>query len=93
MAAQAKQLFLTGLKRASAAHQEALAAAKWLAEMIGHQQETVTITDVTRYISPKALGNSAGGVFRGEQWEFLGYERSSRLERQSGTIGRWRLRK
>jgi hypothetical protein len=86
-------MFLKGLRRASDAHKEALNAAKWLAELIGHQKETVTITDVTRYISPKALGQASGAVFRGGPWEFVGYERSERLERQSGTIGRWRLKR
>jgi hypothetical protein len=60
--------------------------------MIGHQQETVTIEDVSRYIAPAALGNAAGGIFRTDSWEFVGYEKSTRLERRCGTVGRWRLK-
>jgi hypothetical protein len=86
-------MFLTGLKRASAAHKESLMAAQFVAELLGAKQETITIEDVSSYISPKALGNAAGAVFRNGPWEFVGYERSSRLERQAGTIGRWRLKR
>lgn len=88
-----KQLKLTGLARAESAHRESFLAACWVAELLGHQQDTVCMDDVTRFISPEALGNSAGGVFRGGAWDLVTVMPSNRLGRRGGYQGTWALRK
>jgi hypothetical protein len=88
-----RQMFLTGLKRASAAHKESLLAAQFVAELLGAKQDTVCADDVCKYINPKALGNAAGGIFRNGPWEVVGFQQSNRPERRTGRQLVWRLRR
>jgi hypothetical protein len=88
----ATQLKLIGLRKASAAHRESLMAAQWLAQLIGIQQEIVTIEDVyAAGISPKALGNAASAVFD-ESWQMCGFVKTTRLEARGRWIMQWSLR-
>jgi hypothetical protein len=84
---------LKGLQLAQNAHKESFTAACWVAELLGNQQATVCMDDVTRYISPDALGNAAGGVFRGEQWELVTVMPSLREGRRGGYQGHWSLKR
>jgi hypothetical protein len=42
--------------------------------------------------SPAALGNAAGSLFRGGQWELVGYRMSARVSRHCNRVGIWRLK-
>jgi len=86
------QLKLIGLERAESAHKESLDAAKFLAEMLGHKQNFVTVDDVFKYINPKALGNAAGAIFRSDSWEFVGWVPSWRESNHARPVRSWRLR-
>jgi hypothetical protein len=41
---------------------------------------------------PAALGNAAGSLFRGGQWELVGYRQSERVSRHRNRVGVWRLK-
>ncbi len=86
------QLKLRGLSLAQSKHHEAFTVACWIAQLLGQQQETVCMDDVTRFISPEALGNAAGGVFRGGDWELVTVMPSCREGRRGGYQGVWSLR-
>jgi hypothetical protein len=43
--------------------------------------------------SPASLGNGAGSLFRGSEWELAGFSKSTRVSRHSGRNGIWRLRR
>jgi hypothetical protein len=87
-----RQLFLNGLRKASAAHKESLLAAQWIAELLGARGGEVSADDVTKYISPKALGNASGAIFQGGCWEPVGFKQSERPERRTGIQRVWRLK-
>ena len=89
---QPKQLMLAGLRKASQAHKDSLAAAQWLAEMIGHQQETVTADDVFRWVDPSAVGAAAGNLFRGGSWVFSHWQDSERPSNHGRPLRAWRLK-
>lgn len=38
------------------------------------------------------LGNAAGAMFKGSQWEFVGFAKSDRVIGHGNTIRKWRLR-
>lgn len=87
-----RQLRDDGLKRAAAHRQEALDLARLLAEMLAHKQGLVSADDVFELMDPKALGNAAGLIFSGPQWEPVGFKQSRRLGRRCGTQRVWRLK-
>jgi len=89
----ATQLRLRGLKLTTEKHKESVTAARFLAELLGNKQPTVTIEDVYRAgMAPSALGNAAGGVFESERWEMAGWRRTTRLEARGRWVMQWRLR-
>lgn len=88
---EARQLMLKGLARAEGAHKEALDCAKWLAELIGNKQPTVTADDVFQWIDPKALGPAAGAIFRDGTWEFSHWQESTRETNHGRPLRAWRL--
>lgn len=71
--------------------------AKQWSKWLGNLQETVTADDVhdrmekLGYVSGD-LGNAAGSVFSGGQWERVGYTKSRRPSNHARVIGVWRLR-
>jgi len=81
-----------GLARAESSHKEALDLAKWVAELIGHKQPTVTVDDVFLWIDPEALGAAAGAIFRYGPWEFVNWQESMRESNHGRPIRAWRLR-
>lgn len=87
-----RQLADAGLERAAAHRREALDLARLLAEMLAHKNGSVTADDVFLYLHPEALGKAAGAIFRDEQWEFIGWEPSTRASNHARWIRRWRLR-
>ena len=86
-----KQLKLQGLELAASKYRESLAVAQLLAQFIGRKQETVSADDVFRLVSPSALGQAAGALFRGNEWEFVGWKESTRGSNHARPIRVWRL--
>ena len=87
------QLKLRGLAQAESKHKEALALARFVAELLGADGREVSADSVFRYINPKALGNAAGQIFRDGPWQAVGFKESTRLERRAGLQRTWRLKK
>lgn len=92
-AGSGKQLKLRGLRLAEAKHKEALAIAQLVAQMLGRVQEAVCADDVFKHIDPKVLGNAAGSIFSGPEWEPSGIRKSTREGRRAGLQRTWRLRR
>lgn len=42
--------------------------------------------------NPALLGNAAGSVFRGKQWECVGWKKSSRVTNHARRVMVWKLR-
>ena len=84
---------------ASPARQELLRAVRSALRQIAISREDrcVTSDDGAAWLlahghSPSDLGNGAGSVFRGNEWELVGYKKSIRVSRHSGAHGIWRLK-
>jgi hypothetical protein len=92
VATQAKQMMLSGLRKASQKHKDSLMAAQFVAELLGSGGGNVCADDVTHYVSSKALGAACGAIFSGEQWEPVGFRQSDRPARRTGVQRVWRLR-
>jgi len=88
------QLKLRGLVLAAAKHSESLKAAQWLAELFANNNHgRCCIEDVYSLgMSPKALGNAAGCVFTGDQWQPEAFRTTERPEARARIIRVWRLR-
>ena len=75
-----------------------LQVAKELAETLCRNNGTVTTDDIAyemhRYgMDYSVLGNAAGSIFKGKQWEWTGQcTRSDRVLRHRGVIRVWRLK-
>ena len=72
----------------------ARAVATWVAE--SRPGRCVSADDVYRYLSPEQssqLGNAAGSLFRGDQWENTGRRKQSkRITNHARWIMIWRLK-
>lgn len=69
--------------------------AKGLAWGIAKRQGTVTADDVHELLGPvgsQRLGNAAGALFKGIQWECTGWVQSKRPSNHGRMIRAWRLR-
>jgi hypothetical protein len=83
----------------SLAHQELLDILRPVLVTIARSRESrcVTADDAQAYLverglSPGALGNAAGSLFRGDEWKLVGYRPSDRVSRHRNRVGVWRLK-
>jgi hypothetical protein len=89
-----------GLDRACNPHfrKNLLQYAKNTAYLIAYCEGQATFDDVYRDMEngktmrPELLGNAAGAVFRGEEWECIGWKPSERVTNHKRPIRIWRLR-
>lgn len=86
-----------GMTMAAEHRVDVLEKARAIAELRGLTGAHVTIDDVQaelieQEIDPKMLGNAAGSVFKGGEWEMVGYQLSERVSRHKGLIRVWRLK-
>lgn len=42
-----------------------------------------------RYNGRDVLGNAAGGIFRGREWSFAGYSKSTRIQSHGNRLCKW----
>jgi len=74
---------------------EDLRLAKRVAAMLGETRQ-ITIEDVRNWFANQGikwtLGNGAGSVFDGDEWECVGFVPAKRLEAHGRIIRTWRLR-
>jgi hypothetical protein len=91
----AVQLKLRGMRLAASKHKEELAIAQQMAKYIAYNMKVVTIEDVRNSCDykPWTLGNAAGSVFDGDDWECVGYTTAKRPEAHGRVIRQWRLKK
>ena len=92
-----EQLKIEGLSRASLSRKELLCAARMFAHAIAQRKTFVTIDDVQAELEAQGftsadLGNAAGGVFRGKEWECWGSRQSKRALAHARRILVWKLR-
>jgi len=90
-AAQPRQLRLIGMNRASHKHREALKVAQLLAQFLARKRVVISADDVFEFIKPEALGNAAGSIFSGPEWQAVGIRQSTRLGRRAGIQRTWVL--
>lgn len=88
-----------GMARAAAHHNELLEIARKIAESIAISNDrTVDMDRVSQRMvalgyNPADLGNAAGSVFKGEQWEFTGERvKSIKVKNHSRELKIWRLK-
>ena len=69
-----------GKKKAAKSHERTLYAARLSARYLARHGEIITIEDIYRKtgIDPKYLGNAAGSVFMGNEWEWCGFRKAER---------------
>lgn len=94
-AEEAKQ---SGMKQAAENKPALLKYARRLAEEEAARLGDITMDDVARALQDKgisifALGNTAGSVFRGKQWECVGTRKSIRIHSHGNLLRVWRLKK
>jgi hypothetical protein len=93
---EAKQ---AGIDQAEKGKKRLLAFARKLAREVVDEKGTVTADDVQLRlhetgISIKALGNSAGALFKGEEWEWTGQRvKSERVHAHANELKVWRLKR
>lgn len=88
-----------GMAKAAAHHNELLEIARDVAESIARSGDgTVNIDEVAvdmihMGLNPDDLGNAAGSVFKGNQWEFTGERvKSTKVSSHAREIKIWRLK-
>jgi hypothetical protein len=84
---------------ASPAHQELLRLLRPALVRLAlcRDSRTVTADDAQAWLAdhgyaPGALGNAAGSLFKGGEFELVGYRKSVRVSRHCNRVGVWRLR-
>ncbi len=88
-----------GMDRAARSRWLLLAMARDFAKMVALSRSSriATADDVMESLKklgyePKRLGNAAGSIFRGKEWEFVGWVNSTRPTNHARPIRVWRLR-
>ena len=98
-AAASEQAAQAGIDQAAANHASLLTFARELAREIARSRadRCCTADDVQaeierRGISVRALGNAAGGLFRGTEWTWTGrWQKSARLHAHANPLRIWHL--
>jgi hypothetical protein len=93
-----KALKKAGMSRAAEKHSEELEIARAYAWKMAHFQERITIEEVRQLYEeqmdkPWNLGNAAGSVFKGPEWEMVGYTEAKRPEAHARILRVWRLKR
>jgi hypothetical protein len=92
---QAKQ---RGMEQAALSRAEALQVAKEIAWYLGRTRPEVDVDMVQREFIrlghlPEELGNAAGSIFKGSEWEWTGKRKKSvRISNHSRWVMVWRLK-
>jgi hypothetical protein len=83
-----------GMEIAASNKEWGIAIARREARRIALECGTVNINDVQRAISAYGvkLGNAAGSVFKGKEWERVGFGQADRVSSHARVISIWRLR-
>ena len=87
----AQQLKLDGMLLAASKHKESLKAAQFIAQLLGAKQDTVSINDVRRYV--QGLDNASGSVFRGGDWQPVGWVETEHDEGHARPVRCWRMKR
>jgi hypothetical protein len=94
-----QQLKLRGMGLATSKHAAALHDLQVLARFVARNRhpDAVTIEHVRSVAEmaqkPWTIGNAAGSVFDGDEWECVGFTTAKRPEAHGRVIRQWRLRK
>jgi hypothetical protein len=93
---EAEALRQAGMHQAAANRAKALDVARRIARHLGRRQGLVSADDVQRWMIAAGLpplGNAAGSIFRGEEWEFTGdWTRSERVSNHARSNRIWRYK-
>ena len=81
-----------GLARAESSHKEALDCAQLVAQFLGSDGAFISADDVFKIIDSKALGKACGAIFRTSDWEFVGWQESTRESNHGRPLRAWRLK-
>jgi hypothetical protein len=85
-----------GMAHSRFTHEEVLLLARAIAKLHAFRHGTVTADDVQKELIKRGLpplGNAAGSLFRGDQWEFTGqWVKSHRVTNHARQNRTWRLR-
>lgn len=86
-----------GMGRAAERKQSLLDHARKVAKMLAKQKGIISADDVSEYmeaegISPNALGNASGSLFKGGTFVHVGYTQARRVQSHGRTLKTWRLR-
>ena len=85
----------TGIDRAASAKPRLLDLARQIAAEIvtpnGITADDVIFEMVKRGYSVHCLGNSAGSLFRGKEWQCVGFRKSARIHAHSNLLRVWVL--
>jgi len=84
----AHQLKLKGMAIGAAKHEDSLKAAQFVAQLLGGQQETVSINDVRKYVG--GLQNASGSVFTGGEWIPAGHVKTTHEDGHAREVKLWR---
>lgn len=91
-----QQLKARGQARAAGKHSETLWRVQALAKGLGQCGHKVTIEMVRKryeeWYGPWDLGNAAGSVFAGPEWECVGYKTATRPLAHARILRVWRLK-
>jgi hypothetical protein len=87
-----------GINRAADNKASLLAFARKQAIEVAREKGEITMDDVAKRLVEKgvsvfALGNAAGSLFKGKQWQWTGrYRKSERVHAHSNPLKVWRLK-
>ncbi len=86
-----------GMDKAAENRGDILCAAKAIAQSIAECGVPVSADDVYESLvwhgyNAKSLGNAWGSVFRGKQWQWVGWVKSTRISNHARMIRTWRLK-
>jgi hypothetical protein len=86
-----------GIKTATSGREQALARARSIAKMIAQINGNITADDVRREYEYRGgswedLGNAAGSIFKGKQWQCVGFENSTVTTSHARALRVWTLK-
>jgi hypothetical protein len=95
--AESKQLRDTGIQNASNGRAEILTKVKAIARHMAYIRGKITADDVRKEYEYRGgnwsdLGNAAGSIFKGKQWECCGFENSKVTTSHARALRIWRLK-
>ncbi len=85
-----------GMRLAAEKRADLLGYARWTATIAAKTQGTVTVDDVRERIENDddfVPGNWMGSIFKGKEWERVGYKKSTHEGSHARMISVWRLKR